>query len=114
MITFTQSAKDRLLKICDEDNMFGVVNVRVGVRGGGCSGFSHVIFFAEKDPDDVDYQDLITSDDKRTINVICDPLSLQYLEGTMIDFISTLQTSGFKFTNENIKGTCGCGSSIQY
>lgn len=114
MITFTQSAKDYLLKICEEDNMLGNINVRVGVSGGGCRGFKQQIFFAEKEPEDLDYHEQIVQDDKRTIYVICDPLSLQYLEGVEIDYINTMQSSGFKFNNPAVKGTCGCGSSINF
>ncbi len=114
MITFSQSAKDYLLKICEEDDMVGIVNVRCGISGGGCSGFRQQIFFTEKEPEDLDYQDLIVSDDKRTINIVCDPLSLQYLEGVEIDYVSTMQSSGFKFINPSVKGSCGCGNSVQF
>lgn len=115
MITFTQEAKDYLSKVCDDDGLNGVVNVRVALRGGGCAGFTHQIFIMENEPDPLDDDvNEVLSTENRTINVVCDPLSLQYLDGTVIDYVQTLQSSGFKFMNENMRGTCGCGKSSAY
>jgi iron-sulfur cluster assembly accessory protein len=80
--------------------------LRVGVVGGGCSGFSYQLNFdAEARADDqvVEYDG---------IRVLIDPASAQYLAGTEIDFVSSLHGGGFKFTNPKATQTCGCGSSF--
>jgi iron-sulfur cluster assembly protein len=80
--------------------------LRVGVRGGGCSGASYVIEFAEKirDRDKVfDYDGL---------KVIVDPKSLVYLRGSVLDYEVKLMSHGFKFLNPNEKKGCGCGESF--
>jgi iron-sulfur cluster insertion protein len=81
--------------------------LRVGVRGGGCSGFQYALEFTSdtKDSDIVDVVDGLT--------VAVDQMSAMYLEGVLIDYLETLEASGFKFENPNVKKTCGCGSSFQ-
>ncbi|MEL7474597.1 MAG: iron-sulfur cluster assembly accessory protein [Planctomycetota bacterium] len=82
------------------------VCLRVGVKGGGCSGFSYVLDLTEtrKDTDEVFEQHGIT--------VVCDPKSLLYLNGTMVDFKDEIMGRGFVFTNPNATSSCGCGSSF--
>ena len=80
--------------------------LRVGVVGGGCSGFSYQMAFeSESTPMDkvVEFDGL---------KVFVDQTSLMYLDGTEIDYVETLEGAGFKFTNPNVKSTCGCGSSF--
>jgi iron-sulfur cluster assembly protein len=80
--------------------------LRVAVVSGGCSGFSYALDFANQArPDDV----VLTMDG---LKIYLDPSSAQHLTGTVIDYASSLQESGFKFTNPNAKGTCGCGTSF--
>ncbi|HEY2987214.1 MAG TPA: iron-sulfur cluster assembly accessory protein [Candidatus Binatia bacterium] len=80
--------------------------LRVAVTSGGCSGFSYVLDFAkEARPDDL----VLTMDG---LKIYLDPASGKYLAGTVIDYVNTLQESGFKFSNPNVKGTCGCGTSF--
>ena len=80
--------------------------LRVAVVSGGCSGFSYALDFANQArPDDV----VLTMDG---LKIYLDPPSAQHLTGTVIDYASSLQESGFKFTNPNAKGTCGCGTSF--
>ena len=81
--------------------------LRVGIRGGGCSGFSYVIEFHDGPPRARDrvYQ----YDDVR---VVVDPKSLVYLNGTTLDWEKTLLKQGFKFVNPNEKTSCGCGHSF--
>ncbi|WP_394847518.1 iron-sulfur cluster assembly accessory protein [Pendulispora brunnea] len=87
----------------------GVPNtsLRVGIRGGGCSGFSYVIEFHDGPPrarDRVfDYGD---------VRVVVDPKSLIYLNGSVLDWEKTLMKQGFKFVNPNEKTSCGCGHSF--
>jgi iron-sulfur cluster assembly accessory protein len=80
--------------------------LRVGVRGGGCSGFSYFLEFAEasnKGDREVD---------SHGIKLFVDPKSFLYLEGTEVDFVDSLGGSGFKFQNPNARRTCGCGESF--
>ena len=83
------------------------VRLRVGVKGGGCSGFSYVLDLTEtqKETDELF--------DQHGIKIICDPKSLLYLNGTTIDFRDELMGRGFVFKNPNATSTCGCGSSFQ-
>ena len=81
-------------------------SLRVSVVGGGCSGYQYNLDF-EKETRMGDltlhFQD---------VQIIIDPISAGYLKGTVIDYISGLQGTGFKFNNPNAKRTCGCGSSF--
>jgi len=82
------------------------VCLRVGVKGGGCSGFSYILDLTEnvKETDEVMEQ--------HGIRVVCDPKSLLYLGGTVVDFKDELMGRGFVFSNPNASSTCGCGSSF--
>jgi iron-sulfur cluster assembly accessory protein len=80
--------------------------LRVSVVGGGCSGFSYQMNF-ENDTNGID-----KVFDFDGLKVFVDQASLMYLRGTKIDFVETLEGSGFKFDNPNVKTTCGCGSSF--
>ncbi len=80
--------------------------LRVGVVGGGCSGFSYQMNF-ENDTNGID-----KVFDFDGLKVFVDHASLMYLNGTKIDYVETLEGSGFKFENPNVKSTCGCGSSF--
>ena len=82
------------------------VRLRVGVKGGGCSGFSYVLDLTETHKD---------SDEKfeqHGLNIVCDPKSLLYLDGTTVDFKDEIMMRGFVFTNPNATSSCGCGSSF--
>jgi iron-sulfur cluster assembly accessory protein len=80
--------------------------LRVAVVGGGCSGFSYQMNF-ENETNGID-----KIFDFEGLKVYVDQASLMYLKGTKIDYIETLEGSGFKFDNPNVKTTCGCGSSF--
>ena len=80
--------------------------LRLGVRGGGCSGASYVIEFAEKIRD----RDKVFEYDG--LKVIVDPKSLVYLRGSVLDYEVKLMSHGFKFLNPNEKKGCGCGESF--
>ena len=82
------------------------VRLRVGVKGGGCSGFSYVLDLTEsqKESDELF--------DQHGIKIICDPKSLLYLSGTVIDFKDEIMGRGFVFQNPNASSSCGCGSSF--
>ncbi|OFW00604.1 MAG: [Fe-S]-binding protein [Acidobacteria bacterium RIFCSPLOWO2_12_FULL_59_11] len=83
--------------------------LRIGVVGGGCSGFSYSMMFEDHRQDDLGMDKVFEFDG---LKVFVDQASLLYLENTEIDYVETLEGSGFKFSNPNVKNTCGCGSSF--
>ncbi|MEI7893873.1 MAG: iron-sulfur cluster assembly accessory protein [Myxococcales bacterium] len=87
-------------------------SLRVGIRGGGCSGFSYVIEFHDGAPHDRDRVFDYVSSDGTAVRVLIDPKSLVYLNGSMLDWEQTLMKQGFKFSNPNEKASCGCGHSF--
>ena len=82
-------------------------SLRLGIRGGGCSGFTYVIEFHDGPPRPKDR--VFQYDDVR---VVVDPKSLVYLSGTLLDWEHTLMKQGFKFVNPHEKTSCGCGHSF--
>jgi len=82
------------------------VRLRIGVKGGGCSGFSYLLDLTEtqKDSDEVFEQ--------HGIKIIIDPKSLLYLSGVTVDFKDEIMGRGFVFNNPNASSSCGCGSSF--
>ena len=80
--------------------------LRVGVKGGGCSGFQYSLNFT----DEVDEEDQLVL--VEGVKIVTDSFSASYLAGTELDYVETLQGAGFKFNNPNAKRTCGCGSSF--
>jgi len=94
------------------------IRLRVGVKGGGCSGFSYLLDLTEVQKDSDESWSVPFSVGENTeersgeITVICDPKSYLYLNGTTIDFKDELMGRGFVFNNPNATTTCGCGSSF--
>jgi iron-sulfur cluster assembly protein len=87
-------------------------SLRLGIRGGGCSGFTYVIEFHDGAPHARDrVLDHVASDGTK-VRVVVDPKSLVYLNGTVLDWEQTLMRQGFKFANPNEKTGCGCGTSF--
>ncbi len=86
--------------------------LRVGIRGGGCSGFSYVIEFHDGPPRARDRVMDFTSEDGTPVRVLVDPKSLIYLNGSTLDWEKTVMQQGFKFRNPNEKTSCGCGTSF--
>jgi iron-sulfur cluster assembly protein len=87
--------------------------LRVGIRGGGCSGFSYVIEFHDGEPRARDVVYDLTASDGSNVRIIVDKKSLLYLNGATLDWEKTLMRQGFKFINPNEKSSCGCGTSFQ-
>lgn len=81
--------------------------LRLGIKGGGCSGFSYVLRFEDEPPRD---RDVVF--EQHGVKVIVDKKSLLYLNGATLDWEKTLMRQGFKFVNPNEKSSCGCGHSF--
>ncbi len=82
--------------------------IRVGVRGGGCTGFTYVFEWAEEPkPTDKEFS-------AHGVAIVVDPKSLVYLGGMTLDFVRGMRGHGFTFNNPNAKGRCGCGESVQF
>ena len=86
--------------------------LRVGIRGGGCSGFSYVIEFHDGAPNARDVVYDLTSTSGSPVRVVVDKKSLLYLNGSTLEWEKTLMRQGFKFVNPNEKSNCGCGTSF--
>jgi len=106
-ILLTENAAGEIKSIIEKEELdINTVCLRVGVKGGGCSGFSYTLDLAQnqKEHDEVFVQ--------HGIRVVCDPKSLLYLNGTTIDHRDELSQRGFLFKNPNATTSCGCGSSF--
>jgi iron-sulfur cluster assembly protein len=86
--------------------------LRVGIKGGGCSGFSYVIEFSDDPPRSGDTVLEYTEDGKPKVRVFCDKKSIVYLGGTILDYEKTLMFQGFEFKNPREASRCGCGHSF--
>jgi iron-sulfur cluster assembly protein len=106
MITLTSSAQDQLTKIMTEKGL-GEHALRVFVSGGGCSGLSYGMTFA----DGPEFGDQVF--ENGSLKVVIDMGSIAYLDGAEIDYIDSLMGGGFRIENPNAVRTCACGSSFQ-
>lgn len=84
--------------------------LRIGIRGGGCTGFAYLFEWADKPPAATDK----VFEFADGVRILVDPKSLVYLDGTELDFVTNIMGYGFKFNNPNTKGACGCGESVQF
>ena len=106
MVEITESAKSKIMDLLlEEDNP--KLALRTFVQGGGCSGFSYGFTFdEEKNEDDFEFPI------NEQYNVLVDAMSMQYLQGAVIDYKEEVMGSQFVITNPNAQSTCGCGSSF--
>jgi iron-sulfur cluster assembly accessory protein len=104
-ITLTASAIAKVKEIMAQQNPVPA-GLRVGVVGGGCSGFSYSMSFENASG----LMDKVF--DMEGLKVFVDATSVMYLNGCRVDYVETLEGAGFKFDNPNVKSTCGCGSSF--
>ena len=107
-ITVTEKALQRIKQLVEKRER-PPKGLRIGVKGGGCSGFQYLFEFSDEDPQE---HDRVFEFDG--LKVFCDPKSYLFLAGTELDYVESLMESGFKFQNPNVKGTCGCGSSVSF
>ena len=106
MITVTDKAKEKIIELRKEEGRAVFNNVRVMVKGGGCSGLMYDLNF----DDEIKPADQIFED--KGIKILVDKKSLLYLVGTVLDFSDGLNGKGFQFINPNATRTCGCGESF--
>jgi iron-sulfur cluster assembly protein len=106
-ITLTSRAVDEVLKFMDAEKVTPEAGgLRVSVLPGGCSGFKYSLNIEERPLDD----DHVLQADR--VRVFVDGFSLQYLNGVTVDYVTSMQGSGFTFNNPNATGGCGCGTSF--
>lgn len=105
MIDITENALNKITDILTEENN-PAVKLRTFIQGGGCAGFSYGFTLDEAQNED-DY--LI---EKPGVSILIDSISMQYLQGSTIDYKEELMNSNFVITNPNAVSTCGCGSSF--
>ena len=106
-ISITPAAATEVQRFMDQEGVTGEQGgLRVSVQPGGCSGFRYGLLIEEQGADD----DLVL--EQHGFKVFVDPFSAQYLNGVTIDYVTSMQGSGFTFQNPNSTGGCGCGSSF--
>jgi iron-sulfur cluster assembly accessory protein len=107
LVTITPAAGAEVGKFMQAENVAPEVGgLRVSVQPGGCSGFKYSLLIEDKPADD----DTVIP--QSGFNLFVDPFSMQYLSGVTIDYVTSMQGSGFTFKNPNATGGCGCGSSF--
>jgi len=105
-ITLTEKAAEKIRGVFREHDMPEGACLRVGIKGGGCSGFSYTLDVTETPSAD---DEVFTSHD---VKVVCDAKSYLYLNGTEVDYSDELLKGGFVFNNPNAARSCGCGASF--
>ena len=106
VIQISDGAVNKILSLADSEEDSSNLNLRVYVTGGGCSGFQYGFSFDKV----IDEEDTCITKDGA--NLVVDSLSLQYLEGSTVDYTEDLMGSKFVITNPNATTTCGCGESF--
>jgi iron-sulfur cluster assembly protein len=107
-ITLSETAAREIKTIIKQQELpEGATKLRVGVKGGGCSGFSYMLDLTEEAKAEADEEM-----DSNGIKILCDMKSYLYLNGTEIDFKDEVMGRGFVFKNPNATSSCGCGSSF--
>jgi iron-sulfur cluster assembly accessory protein len=104
-LTLTDSAAVKVREIMATQDPLPA-GLRIGVVGGGCSGFQYSMSFENQ----AGMMDKVLNFDG--LKVFVDATSLMYLNGCVVDYVETLEAAGFKFENPSVKSTCGCGSSF--
>ena len=107
-ITLTESAAKEIKTIMEQQNLPAAeTKLRVGVKGGGCSGFSYMLDLTEEPKREMDEEI-----EAHGVKILCDMKSYLYLNGIEIDFKDEIMGRGFVFKNPNATSSCGCGSSF--
>jgi iron-sulfur cluster assembly protein len=105
-LSLSEAAKKQVMQLKEAQNLPETVFLRMGVKGGGCSGMSYLLEFdSEKGPHDKEF-------DLDGVKVVVDKKSYLYLNGTTLDYVTQGLTGGFTFVNPQAKSSCGCGTSF--
>ncbi|HEX6387841.1 MAG TPA: iron-sulfur cluster insertion protein ErpA [Solirubrobacteraceae bacterium] len=106
-ISFTEKGAEKVSEfLASQGEAATAAALRVGVRGGGCSGFQYQLAFDEQRDGDVVFED-------HGLKILVDQQSLSYVDGSQIDYVDSLQGAGFQVVNPNVTAACGCGSSFR-
>jgi len=106
-IALTERAADKVRDLMAQEPAGEAEVLRIAIQGGGCGGFEYALGFDRgATADDAEYEFY-------GVRVVVDPASARYLKGSTIDFVESLNESGFKVDNPNASGSCGCGHSFQ-
>jgi iron-sulfur cluster assembly protein len=106
-VTFTDGGAEKVREfLASQGADISAAGLRVGVRGGGCSGFQYQLAFDEERGGDVVFED-------HGLRILVDNQSLPYVDGSSIDYVDSLQGAGFQVNNPNVTAACGCGSSFR-
>ncbi len=107
MITISDKGAEKVHEFLSaQEADVSMAGLRVGVRGGGCSGFQYQLAFDEQRDGDIVFE-------SHGLKLLVDEESLPFVRGSMIDYEESLQGAGFKVTNPNVVAACGCGSSFR-
>ena len=107
MITFSEKGAQKVQEfLASQSADIQTAGLRVGVRGGGCSGFQYALAFDTQRPGDTVFED-------HGLRILVDGPSLPYIRGAVVDYLEGLQGAGFKVDNPNVIAACGCGSSFR-
>ncbi len=107
MISLTDKGAEKVGEfLAAQEAVASTAGLRVGVHGGGCSGFQYALAFDEQREDDDVFED-------KGVRLLVDKASLPYVNGSVIDFVDGLQGAGFKVDNPNVVAACGCGMSFR-
>jgi iron-sulfur cluster assembly protein len=106
-VTLTDGGAEKVREFLSSQGLDeGSAGLRVGVRGGGCSGFQYQLAFDEQRDGDVIFE-------HSGLRLLVDNQSLPYVDGSTIDYVESLQGAGFQVNNPNVVAACGCGSSFR-
>lgn len=106
-ITFSEVGAAKVKDFLEQQQAdLAVAGLRVGVKGGGCSGFQYQLAFDEQRDGDVVFED-------HGLRILVDGPSLPYVDGSQIDYVDAMTGAGFQVVNPNVVAACGCGSSFR-
>jgi iron-sulfur cluster assembly accessory protein len=106
VVTLTASAADHVRELLAQEVEPAGKTLRIFIEGGGCSGRQYGMVFDERRPDDL-------VGEFHGVTVLVDPVSADYLRGSIVDFKDELNNGGFKISNPNARQSCGCGKSFE-
>src|SRR2546423_15179927 len=104
-VALTETGAEKVREFLSSQGLNETAGLRVGVRGGGCSGFQYQLAFDEQRDGDAIFE-------HSGLRLLVDNQSLPYVDGSTIDYVDSLQGAGFQVNNPNVVAACGCGSAL--